>query len=58
MTGIEMKPWDLNKNPLPEFNLDSDQTFEEFVKARMKDELGLIENPTSEQLEELISKNE
>jgi hypothetical protein len=23
-TGIEMKPWDSDKNPLPEFNFDSD----------------------------------
>jgi hypothetical protein len=53
-TGIEMKPWDSDKNPLPEFNFDSDQTFEEFVKARMKKELGLVENPTPEQLEEII----
>ena len=22
--GIEMKPWDSDKNPLPEFNFDSD----------------------------------
>lgn len=53
-TGIEMKPWDLDKNSLPEFNFDSDQTFEEFTKAKMKEELGLIENPTPEQLEEII----
>merc|ERR1712085_81068 len=53
-TGIEMKPWDSDKNPLPEFNFDSDQTFEEFIKARMKEELGLVENPTPEQLEEII----
>lgn len=52
-TGIEMKPWNSDKNPLPEFNFDSDQTFEEFIKAR-KEELRLVENPTSEQLEEII----
>lgn len=23
-TGIEMKPWDSDKNPLPEFSFDSD----------------------------------
>jgi len=52
-----MKPWYLDKNPLPEFNFDSDQTFEEFIKARMKEELGLVENPnpTPEQLEEIIN---
>jgi hypothetical protein len=53
-TSIEMKPWDSDKNTLPEFNLNSDQTFEEFIKARMKDELGLVDNPTPEQLEEII----
>ena len=39
-----MKPWDSDKNPRPEFNFDSDQTFEEFIKVRMKEELGLVEN--------------
>ncbi len=53
---IEMKPWDSDKNPLPEFNFDSDQTFEEFIKARIKEELGLVENPTQEQLEEIIHR--
>ena len=37
-----------------EFNFDSDQTFEEFVKSRMKEELGFVENPPPEQLEEMI----
>ncbi len=36
------------------FNLKSDEDFEEFIKARMKEELGLIENPTNEQLQEII----
>ena len=54
ITGIDMKPWDFDKDPLPEFNFDSNQTFEEFIKQRMKNELGLIENPTSEQLNEII----
>jgi hypothetical protein len=53
-TGIEMKPWDSDKNLRPEFNFDSDQTFEEFIKARMKEELGLVQDPTPEQLEEII----
>ena len=53
--AIEIKPLDSDKNPLPEFNFDSDQTFEEFIKARMKEELGLVENPTPEQLEEIIN---
>ena len=54
-TTIEMKPWDSDKKPLPEFNFDSDQTFEEFIKLQMKEELGLVENPTPEQLEEKIN---
>ena len=56
VTPIEMKSWDSDKNPLPEFHFDSDQTFEEFIKARMKEELGLVENPTPEQLEQIINK--
>ena len=55
-TGIEMKPFDSDKNPLPKFDFESDQTFEEFIKARMKEELGLVENPTQEQLEEIIHR--
>ena len=53
-TLIEMKPFDLDKNSVPEFNFKSDQTFKEFIKARMEEELGLVENPTQEQLEEII----
>ena len=55
---IEMKPLDSDENSLPElnFNFKSDQTFEEFIKARMKEELGLVENPTQEQLEEIIHR--
>jgi hypothetical protein len=55
---IEMKPLDSDKNTLPEFNFDlqSDQTPEEFIKARMEEELGLVENPTQEQLEEIIHR--
>ena len=52
--GIEMKPWDSDKNPVLEFNLDSDQSFEEFIKVRMKEEFGLVQNPTPEQIEEII----
>jgi hypothetical protein len=54
-TRLEMKPWDSDKNPLPEFNFDSDQTFEEFIKARMEEELGLVENPAPEQIEQMIN---
>jgi hypothetical protein len=55
-TSIEMKPLDSDKNSLPEFNFESDQTFEEFIKARMEEELGLVENPTQEQLEQIIHR--
>lgn len=40
-SSIEMKSWDSDKNSLPEFNIDSDQTFEEFIKARIKEEFRL-----------------
>jgi hypothetical protein len=49
-----MKPFDSDKNSVPEFNFKSDQTLEEFIKARMEEELLLVENPTQEQLEEII----
>jgi len=49
-TGIEIKPWYSDKNLLPEFNFDSNQTFEEFIKLKMKNELGLVENPTPKQI--------
>jgi len=55
-TSIAMKLLDSDKNYLPEFNFKSDQTFEEFIKARMKEELGLVEHPTQEQLEEIIHR--
>ena len=53
-TGLEIKPWDSDKNPLLEFHFDSDKTFEEVIKDTMKEELGLVENPTSEQLKEMV----
>ena len=53
---IEMKPLNSDKNLVPAFDLDlqSDQTSEEFIKTRMKEEFGLVENPNQEQLEEII----
>lgn len=53
-SGIEMTSWDSDKNTLPEFNFNSDQTFEELIQARAKEELGLVENSTLEQLEKII----
>ena len=52
---IEMKPLDSNKNSLPEFNFESDQTFEEFIKAKMKEEFEVVENPKLEEIEEIIT---
>ena len=47
-TSVKMKPLNSGKNSALkyDFNLKSDETFEEFIKARMKEELGLVENPT------------
>lgn len=44
----------MDKNPLPEFNFDSDSILKEFIKSRMEEKLGLVENSTPEQLEEII----
>jgi hypothetical protein len=56
--GLEMKPVDFNEiSALKyDFNLKSDDNLEEFIKARMQEELGLIENPTERQLEEIIHR--
>jgi hypothetical protein len=43
-TPIEMKPFDL------------DQNLEEFIKAKMEEELVIVENPTQEQIEGIIRK--
>ena len=51
-----MRPWDSDKNSLPELNSDSPQTLEEFIIAKMKHELELVENPTPEQLEKIIQR--
>jgi len=54
---LEMKPFDSAKNSVPEFTeFNSDQTLEEFIKARMEEELGLIEEPTQKQLEKIINR--
>ncbi len=54
--GLEMKHVYLNQNSALkyDFNLKSGEDFEEFVKTKMKEKLGLIENPTEKQLEEII----
>jgi hypothetical protein len=55
---LKMEPLDLNeKSALKHnFNLKSDENLEEFIKARMKEDLGLIENPTESQLKEIIDR--
>jgi hypothetical protein len=53
-----MKPIDLDENSglKHDFNLKSCEDFEEFIKAKMKEELGLIENPPEKQLKEIIHR--
>ena len=53
---LEMGPSDLDKNPAlkHDFSLKSGEDLEEFIKERMKEDFGLIENPTETQLEEII----
>ena len=53
-TLIEMKSFDSDKNYVPKFNFESDQNLEEFIKEKMEKELGLVENLTHTQIEEII----
>jgi hypothetical protein len=48
----------LNENVKIEFKLTSEpeQTLDEFIKIKMKEELGLVNNPTESQLKEIIRK--
>ena len=41
---------------MPEFNFNSDQTLDKVIKSRMKEDFRLIENPTLEQIEEIVNK--
>jgi hypothetical protein len=54
----KMKLLDFDKKPALKhnFNLKLDENFEEFIKAKMEEQVGLIENPTEEQLQEIIQK--
>jgi len=47
---------DLDKISLPEFDYKSDQTLDDFVKATMEEQLGLIENPTQKDLAKIIHR--
>lgn len=52
--GIKMNPWEPEKNPLPDLGPGPNQSWEEVIKNKVKEEFGLIENPTPEQIEEII----
>jgi hypothetical protein len=56
--GLKIKPVDSNESFEIDFKFNSepDENLEEFIKARMKEELGLIENPTESQLKEIIDR--
>lgn len=54
---MELLDFDKESALKHDFNLKSDENFEEFIKTRMKEQFGLIENPTEKQLEEIINKN-
>jgi len=53
---IEMGFSDLDKNPTlkHDFSEKSSEGFEEFIKERVKQEFGLVENPTETELEKII----
>jgi len=55
---LEMESLDFDKEPKLKhnFNLKSDENFEKSIKVKMEEELGLIENPTKEQLQKIIQK--
>ena len=55
---LEMEPLDFDKNPLLKYDFESKsgEDLEQFIKDRMEKELGLIENPTETQLEEIIQR--
>jgi hypothetical protein len=54
--GLKIKPVDHNESFEIDFNSEPDENLEEFIKARMKEELGLIENPTESELKEIIDR--
>jgi hypothetical protein len=55
--GLKIKPVDSNKNLELDFKFNSepDENLEEFIKTRMKEELGIIENPTESEFKEIIA---
>jgi hypothetical protein len=55
--GLKFKPVDFNKNFEVDLKAGPDENFEEFIKSRMKEQLGLIENPSESQLKKIIERN-
>ena len=55
---IEMGPSDLDQNPTLKYDFSgkSSEELDEFIKEKVKEEFGLVENPTETQLEEIIQK--
>ena len=55
---IKMGPPDLNENPLLnyDFSKKPNEELDEFIKKRVKEEFGLVENPTEIELEEIIQR--
>jgi hypothetical protein len=58
---LKMKPLDFDKNPTlnalkHDFDSKSGEDFTEFIKAKMEEELGLMENPSETQLDEIIHR--
>jgi len=51
ITNLKIKPWnsDSVQSPLPEFNVNLDQTIEGFIKDRIREKLEL-KNPAPEQI--------
>lgn len=55
---LKMKSLDVDKNSALkyDFNLKSSEDLDDFIKLKMKDELGLIKNPTEIQLDEFVQR--
>lgn len=53
-----MGPSDLDQNPTLKYDFSgkSSEELDEFIKEKINEEFGLVENPTETQLEEIIQK--
>jgi hypothetical protein len=58
LNQLKMEPQNLSENPIlkHDFSLESSEELDTFIKEKLKEELGLVENPTEKQLEEIIQK--